>query len=44
LLQRGVRTEDKPHLVARMPDHDLWLAEFRDSEGNLMALMSEVRH
>jgi predicted enzyme related to lactoylglutathione lyase len=26
-----------------MPDHDLWLAEFRDSEGNIMALMSEVR-
>ena len=43
LVHREVKIEDKPHLVARMPDHDLWLAEFRDSEGNLMALMSEVR-
>jgi methylmalonyl-CoA/ethylmalonyl-CoA epimerase len=44
LVHRGVKIEDQPHMVARMPDHDLWLAEFRDSEGNLMALMSEVRH
>jgi predicted enzyme related to lactoylglutathione lyase len=44
LVHRGVRIEDQPHVVARMPDHNLWLAEFRDSEGNLMALMSEVRH
>jgi len=29
-------------LVAPMPDHDLWLADFKDSEGNLLALMSEV--
>ncbi len=44
LLQRGVKTEDKPHVVARMSDHDLWLAAFRDSEGNMMCLMSEARH
>ena len=44
LVQRKVKTESEPHVVARMPDHDLWLAEFRDSEGNIMALMSEVRH
>jgi len=25
-----------------MPDHDLWMAFFRDVEGNLQALMSEV--
>jgi hypothetical protein len=25
-----------------MPDYDLWLADFRDSENNLLALMSEV--
>jgi methylmalonyl-CoA/ethylmalonyl-CoA epimerase len=42
LLERNVKTEREPHVVARMPDHDLWLAEFRDSEGNIMALMSEV--
>jgi len=44
LVHLGVKIEDQPHVVARMPDHDLWLVEFRDSEGNLMALMSEVRH
>jgi methylmalonyl-CoA/ethylmalonyl-CoA epimerase len=39
---RGVEFLVKPHLVAPMPDYDLWLADFRDSEGNLLALMSEV--
>jgi len=39
---RGVEFIVKPHLVAPMPDYDLWLADFRDSEGNLLALMSEV--
>ena len=40
---RGVRFEGPPHLIAKMPDHDLWMAFFRDSEDNLLALMSEVR-
>ena len=44
LVERKVNVEGEPHVVARMPDHDLWLAEFRDSEGNIMAFMSEVRH
>jgi len=26
-----------------MRDHELWLAEFEDSEGNTLALMSEIR-
>jgi predicted enzyme related to lactoylglutathione lyase len=39
---RGVEFIVKPHLVAPMPTYDLWLAEFRDSEGNVLALMSEV--
>lgn len=43
LRERGVRFEEEPHLIAKMPDHDLWLASFRDCENNLMALMSEVR-
>jgi methylmalonyl-CoA/ethylmalonyl-CoA epimerase len=43
LVERSVKTEGEPNVIARMPDHDLWLAEFRDSEGNIMALMSEVR-
>ena len=40
----GVRFEDEPHLIAKMPAHDLWMTFFRDSEGNLLALMSEVAH
>ena len=44
LEAKGVRFETAPHLVAKLPDHDLWLAFFRDGEGNLLALMSEVRH
>ncbi len=43
LAQSNVKTEGEPHLIARMPDHDLWLSAFRDSEGNMMAFMSEVR-
>jgi len=38
----GVRFEDEPHLIAKMPTHDLWMTFFRDSEDNVMALMSEV--
>ena len=43
LVARGVRFEHEPSLVARMPDHELWMAFFRDSEGNLLGVMSEVR-
>lgn len=43
LAGRGVRFSGEPHLVARMSDHDLWLAPFKDGEGNVLALMSEVR-
>jgi methylmalonyl-CoA/ethylmalonyl-CoA epimerase len=42
LAARGVRFEGDPHLIARMPDHDLWMAFFRDAEENVLALMSEV--
>ena len=41
LSTRGVIFEAKPHLVAKMPSHELWMAFFRDSENNLLALMSE---
>jgi len=40
---RGVTFLDPPHLVARLPEHELWMAFCRDSEGNLLGLMSEVR-
>lgn len=43
LVARGVEFLNLPRIIARMPDHDLWMAAFRDSEGNLLELMSEVR-
>ncbi|MFN8513983.1 MAG: VOC family protein [Thermomicrobiales bacterium] len=43
LTARGVIFIDEPHLIAQMPDHELWMAFFNDTEGNTLALMSEVR-
>jgi methylmalonyl-CoA/ethylmalonyl-CoA epimerase len=43
LAGRGVKFEDQPHVVAKLPDHDLWMCFFRDPENNLFGLMSEVR-
>jgi len=42
MVASGVRFQDEPHLIARMPNHDLWMTFFHDTEGNLLALMSEV--
>lgn len=41
LAARGVAFIDTPHLVARMPDHELWMCFFRDPDGHTLALMSE---
>jgi methylmalonyl-CoA/ethylmalonyl-CoA epimerase len=43
LTSRGVTFIDEPHLIARMPDHELWMTFFRDSEENVLALMEERR-
>ena len=43
MAARGAAFEQPPHLVANMPDHELWMAFLRDSEGNLLALMEERR-
>jgi catechol 2,3-dioxygenase-like lactoylglutathione lyase family enzyme len=42
LAAKGVKVEEVPHIVAPMPDHDLWISAYRDSEDNYFALMSEV--
>ncbi len=44
LTERGVVFDEQPTFVASMGTYDLWLAAFRDSENNLLALMSEVPH
>ena len=43
LKAKGVDFRDAPHMIAKMPDHELWLASFRDGEGNTLALMHEKR-
>jgi methylmalonyl-CoA/ethylmalonyl-CoA epimerase len=43
MQERGAKFEGPPHMIAKMPDHELWMAFLRDSEGNLLALMSEVK-
>jgi methylmalonyl-CoA/ethylmalonyl-CoA epimerase len=43
LSGRGVEFDSQPHMIVRMPDHELWMAFFRDPDRNLLALMSEVR-
>jgi len=43
MKSKGVVFEAEPHLVAKMPDHELWMAFFRDPDGHLLALMEEKR-
>jgi methylmalonyl-CoA/ethylmalonyl-CoA epimerase len=43
LTSKGVEFTDAPHLIAKLPDHELWMAFFKDSEGNALALMEEKR-
>jgi len=42
LAGRGVTFEREPFLVASLATADLWMAFFRDTEGNLLALQSET--
>ncbi len=43
LVAKGVTFEREPHMIAKLPDREVWLAFFEDSEGNTLALMSEIR-
>jgi len=43
LTSAGIHFEHGPHMIARLSDHELWMAFLRDSEGNLIGLMQEVR-
>ncbi|MGH7466841.1 MAG: VOC family protein [Longimicrobiales bacterium] len=43
LRARGVSFLDEPHMIARMPDYELWMTFFRDPDDNPLALMCEVR-
>lgn len=42
LRSKQVRFEDQPHQIADMSSYALWMAFFRDSEGNLLSIMAEI--
>ena len=42
LTKKGVKFSAEPHIVNRTPKSELWLAEFKDTDGNQLALMAEV--
>ena len=41
LTSRGVVFRTDPHKIATLADREVWLADFEDTEGNTLALMSE---
>ena len=43
MKSREVPFVDEPHLIAKMPDHELWMCFFRDPDGHTLALMEEKR-
>jgi methylmalonyl-CoA/ethylmalonyl-CoA epimerase len=43
LTAAGVKFRSDPHIIAKLPDREVWLADFLDSEGNVLALMSEPK-
>lgn len=43
LTARGATFSDPPKKIATLPDREVWLAAFADTEGNSLALMSEPR-
>jgi methylmalonyl-CoA/ethylmalonyl-CoA epimerase len=42
LEKRGVAFVHQPQLIAKMDDHDLWMAFFKDPDGHLLAVMQEA--
>ena len=43
LKGKGIELLQGAHVVAKMPDHVLWMAFLRDPDGNVVGLMEEVR-
>ncbi|MEO6567584.1 MAG: VOC family protein [Opitutaceae bacterium] len=43
VLARGAVNERSPQLMAKMPDHELWMGFVRDPDGNIVGLMEERR-
>jgi predicted enzyme related to lactoylglutathione lyase len=43
IAARGATFIDSPHLVSKMPDHELWMCFLRDPDGSVLGLMEERR-
>ena len=43
VIARGAKNERAPQLMAKMPDHELWMGFVRDPDGNIVGLMEEKR-
>lgn len=41
MTEAGVAFEEEPRCIAKVDGRDVWLAVCRDSEGNLLGLMSD---
>jgi methylmalonyl-CoA/ethylmalonyl-CoA epimerase len=42
LRLKGANFRAEPHCIVKLEDREVWMAFFDDSEGNLLALMSEI--
>jgi methylmalonyl-CoA/ethylmalonyl-CoA epimerase len=42
LERRGITITHRPHLIAEMHDHDLWMGFFNDPDGHTLAVMQEA--
>jgi methylmalonyl-CoA/ethylmalonyl-CoA epimerase len=42
VAEKGAEVVDQPHLIARLPDREVWMGFFRDPDKNVLALMSEI--
>jgi methylmalonyl-CoA/ethylmalonyl-CoA epimerase len=42
LETRGVSFTHRPHCIAKMDDHDLWMAFFEDPDGHTLAVLQEA--
>ncbi len=43
IISRGAVVEHEPQLIAKLPDHELWIGFIRDPDGNLIGIMEEKR-
>lgn len=42
LQERGVTFQGEPHMISKMGETEVWMAFFRDPDGNTHAILSEV--